>query len=38
MLVTKAYSVLKDVFVLPEECKKAIYEEFDPILLTTECF
>ena len=37
-LVDKAYTVLKDVLVLPEESRKSIYEEFDPVLLTTECF
>jgi len=35
--VDKGFKVLKEVFVLPEECKKSIYEEFDPVLLTTEC-
>ena len=36
-LMDKAFAILQDVLRLPEECKNSIYEEFDPVLLTTEC-
>ena len=31
------FQTLKKVFTMPEESKKSIYEEFDPVLITTEC-
>lgn len=36
-LVDRGFAALKEAFKMPEECKNSIYEEFDPVLITTEC-
>ena len=36
-LVDRAFTTLKEAFSLPDECRDSIYEEFDPVLITTEC-
>ena len=36
-LVDRALNSFKEAFTLPDESRDSIYEEFDPVLITTEC-